>query len=151
LPKDGKYFTTLDGRRDRVLFRFKGEKHVGQIIPLDDEDVNKYNATLSNDRQPIKKRSKVPCLQFNKWNTVVPTMEDGFTLKTKENGTPDVPSDDHLSAVYELVSFMDKAFYENVSEMIRTGKIAKPNSRNLASGIKGAILVTNDTIRLLWV
>jgi len=93
---------TVNGCTKPCNFRFKNEKHVGQIAPVNAEKVVRLNAELSADRIQIKKRNRDPCLQFQKWSTSKPTEEDGVTIRKREDGTDDLPDDEELSAVFEL-------------------------------------------------
>ncbi len=136
------YFSV--GNRGRAVFRYNGEKHVGQIAPLDDDEVARLNSDSPN-RAPLKKRDRHACLQFQRWSCQVGTEEDGITIKKDEESNETIlPDDEKLSPVFALVAFMDEVFSAETKRLIANGTICgRDPKKGLSDYPKGTIVASN--------
>lgn len=104
-----------------LVIRVNGERHCGQIMPLTDEGVAELAAQVKNPNVTIKKRDRKPAVQIQKWSAQVKTLDDGITVATDEEGQPILPSDDKLSAYYQVAFLVNEAFVSETKERLRRG------------------------------
>jgi len=140
-------FFVVGGVSKSCTFRFKNEKHVGQIAPADDEEVARLNTELGAGRAQIKKRDRDPCLQFQKWSSSVPTEEDGITIRKREDGTDDLPGDESRSSVFELISYMEEVFCVEAEKCIKNGKIVQRTPRK--DPPKDPSVIVTDNLKIV--
>lgn len=91
----------------RLVVKAFGEKHTGRIDPLLDEDVAKINVELKGRSFSVKKRTKQPAIQIQKYTVPVPTEADGVTVAKDESGKPKYPSDDKISMFYRFAEHLE--------------------------------------------
>jgi hypothetical protein len=91
----------------RLVVKAFGEKHTGRIDPLLDEDVAKINTELKGRSFSVKKRTREPAIQVQKYTVPVPTEADGVTVAKDEGGKPKYPSDDKISTYYRFAEHLE--------------------------------------------
>jgi hypothetical protein len=114
-------YTDEAGVAGRLVVRFNGERHTGQIMPITDKDVAELTAKSKNPNMRFQKRDKKPAVQIQKWSVQVKTAEDGITILTGDDGRPQLPGDDKLSSYFAVAALVGEAFRAEADERVRRG------------------------------
>ena len=116
------HYTDSAGVKAPLVFKVRGETHVGQIRPNTDAGVAELNAAAKNPSFQIEKRPGHPSIQVQKWNAKVDTEADGITLMTGADGKPILPSDDKLSPMYGIMALVGEAFAVECADRTARGE-----------------------------
>jgi hypothetical protein len=131
-------FITTGGVTSRGYVRSLGEKHVGQIPPLLQKDVDELNAKNSNPKYGlVKKRDRDPTLNFQKYKDKVETDDKG-QLKGE------LPGPDRMSPIYQFLAYLDEWFYKEFKSRIDNKTVVLNDPREQAP--EGAVVVASTKI-----
>lgn len=112
-------FTNAMGVTAPLVVALRGEKHVGQILPTRQEDLNEL-LKISKNKTLKLREDKKPSIQIQKWSTMVKTTSDG-AVALKPDGTPDVPGDEYLSKYFRVAELLTEAFKYEIDIRIQAG------------------------------
>jgi hypothetical protein len=130
------FYTNPQRLRSRLVVRFTGERHTGQIMPNTDAGVAELAARV-NAKVRVEKRTKKVAVQVQKWTTQVKTAEDGISLLYGEDGLPVLPGDESLSPYYQAASLVNEAFSAEATERVERGAALLAKANELVRGNKG--------------
>jgi hypothetical protein len=113
------------GTESRLNLRILGERHSGNIMPDDAEELARYVATMKlkdGARQP-KVRDRKAALQFAKWREQVKTINnDGINPVLNEKGEPIYPGDDKMSPYFKVAALVNEAFQAEAGLRVDRGR-----------------------------
>lgn len=143
-PKGPKYmdlYATVNGVKGRLMIRFKGEKHVGQIEPADDAEVARINAERGDKYGLVKKRERHPALSIQKYPVHIETDDAG-----RPKGP--LPGPEGASQLYMALAYLDEFFCEEMEQRLADQRIVAKSSRHKEIPA-GAVTVANTQIASL--
>lgn len=126
-PQGCKYqdlYASVPGKTGRLIVKVVKEKHVGQIVPLDEAELAKLNASRGDKYGVMNKvRDRNPTLNVQKYKVYV---------KTDDSGAPigELPGAEQVSDYFQVVAFVDEFFYETMNRLIAEKKVMVHNPRN---------------------
>lgn len=118
--------------------RVFGQKHIGRIDPLLEEDVAKENARIRNKDFTVSKRTKGVALQVYEYDVAVKTAEDGFTVL-------EAPPAEARSDYFRFANYLDIFLQTEIHLEFASGRLLKtaPRGKPLPPG---SILVSIDKV-----
>jgi hypothetical protein len=89
------------------------ELHIGQIQPVTAEDV--ADLKNKNPEARVTQRTMKPCIQVQRWSTIVPTLEDRIT-PVFDNNKQVLPDEKFRSKYFQFAEYMDEIFKTEIEE-----------------------------------
>jgi len=119
------------------------ELHIGQIQPVTAEDV--ADIKNKNPESRVSQRTMKPCIQVQRWSTVVPTVEDRITPIYEDNKQV-LPDEKFRSKYFQFAEYMDEIFRTEIEERSNRSLDLMLNQINSKGKGKGSI-DTIDTVK----
>jgi hypothetical protein len=104
------------------LLRIEKEKHVGNLGPINDADIQEMSK-LARPGTVIKKRPGIDgSISIMKYSIPVPTEADKVTVVKDQDGKPMIPGPEYESDTFKYITMLDEIFTTEISELLERGK-----------------------------
>jgi len=123
-------------KHGELRVRFAQEVHVGQIVPLDEAEVARFNAERGDRYGVVKKRDRNPTINIQKYPV---------RIETDDQGRPKGDLPDKASEYFTVVELVDEFFFEEMEARLKSGRIVLRDNRRKDSSA-GALDVPNTKI-----